>query len=262
MADSPGRHIRAALLVAHGSREPATRGELEQLVAHCRALLPATTVAASYLEFESPSPLVAIDELIQAGAREIVLLPVMLFPAGHVRRDLPALAREAARRNPQAQFLVAGPLGLEPELLQLAVGRAEEARRRMDPRPDRQHLELLVVGRGSSHDEANHQLAQVGALICRSAGYAGARHAFVSLAAPSLEQTLEEGAAMGSHDVIVLPYFLFTGVLLHRVANVVAAFVPHYAPRRLALAAHLGPHPLVAQALRRHYRTACAACMP
>jgi len=49
-------------------------------------------------------------------------------------------------------------------------------------------------------------------------------YAFISLAAPGVPAGLDRCAALGARRIVVLPYFLFTGVLPRRVVEQAAAW--------------------------------------
>ena len=101
------------LLIGHGSRDPGAARELDGLVARLRPRLGSARVAAGYLELAEPHIDAALDELVAAGAREIVAVPYVLFGAGHLKDDgpavrldegaLPAAQRDRERREDDAR---------------------------------------------------------------------------------------------------------------------------------------------------------------
>jgi sirohydrochlorin cobaltochelatase len=78
---------------------------------------------------------------------------------------------------------------------------------------------VLLVGRGSSDPDANAEVAKVARLLAETTSVAGVEYAFVSLARPGVAAGLDRCRALGARRVVVLPYFLFTGVLPVRVAT-------------------------------------------
>src|SRR4051812_44017321 len=94
-----GAAERAVLLMAHGSRDAEARAEYRRIHAALAERLAPTPVAFSVLEFPGEDGLPSIQDggrrCIRSGARHIVALPFFLFPAGHVREDLPAELRAA-----------------------------------------------------------------------------------------------------------------------------------------------------------------------
>src|SRR3712207_4226818 len=84
---------RALLLMAHGSRDAGARAEYVRLRQALAERLPGETVVLSVLEFPDREDLPSIQEgwrrCLAVGARRVVAVPFFLFPAGHVREDLP-----------------------------------------------------------------------------------------------------------------------------------------------------------------------------
>src|SRR5206468_6724552 len=100
--------------------------EFEALVASFRAQSPELDVHHAYIELAQPSVAQALDTLGQAGAAEVVVLPLFLFAAGHVKNDIP-LALDAARKaHPRTRFRAARALGVDPRLAELLHRRVQE----------------------------------------------------------------------------------------------------------------------------------------
>src|SRR3954471_9203319 len=99
---SPVVSDRAVLLMAHGSRDHEARAEYRRIHEALAERLAPVPVVFSVLEFPGDDGLPSIRDgwrqCLARGARRIIALPFFLFPAGHVREDLPAelhAAREA-----------------------------------------------------------------------------------------------------------------------------------------------------------------------
>ena len=123
------------LLIGHGSRDPGAARELDALVERIRARLGSGRVGAGYLELAEPHIDTALDELVAAGAREVVAVPYVLFGAGHLKDDGPAVLGRARRRHPDVTFHLARDLGIHPLVLDVAEDRVREALAQL-PAPD------------------------------------------------------------------------------------------------------------------------------
>jgi sirohydrochlorin cobaltochelatase len=101
-----------------------------------------------------------------------------------------------------------------------------------DPSPSRPAPDgptaVLLVGRGSTDPDANAEVHKVARLFWEGRGAAGPEQghglmsvepAFISLARPSVPEGLERLRRLGAARIVVLPYFLFRGVLPDRVAE-------------------------------------------
>lgn len=103
--------MRAILLLAHGSRDPAWKTPFERLREKIVAQAPATPVENAYLEHSSPDVIEASKRLVQQGATSIEIVPLFLGPGGHVRSDLPRLAAAIRSAHVGVEVTVATPIG-------------------------------------------------------------------------------------------------------------------------------------------------------
>ena len=120
---------RAILLVDHGSRSAEANALLEGVARCVRESLPDRLVAVAHLDLAAPGMAEAVDALVVAGAREIVVVPYFLAPGQHGVRDIPTLAAQSAARHPDLRVRVAEPLGLHPGLVAALLDRVREAER-------------------------------------------------------------------------------------------------------------------------------------
>ena len=234
----------ALLLMGHGSRDAEGVGELRRLV---RAVREAHggLVASGVLEFAGPgNPSIqeAVDACAAAGARRIVAQPLLLLCGGHERGDMPVQAERARRRHPDVEIVLSDHLGLHDTLIDVAADRAAEAERRLGGPADA--TALLLCARGSLHPESN-------ACMCKLARIAWERDrlrerypwvetCFVSLAPPSVAEGIQRCARLGARRVVVVPYFLDTGILVKRIGEQARATAAELSGVEVAVAEHMG----------------------
>lgn len=118
----PKPPVRAILLVDHGSRAPAANRVLAAVARRLAKRLPDHVVRFAHMELAPPSIETAIGACVRAGARDIVVHPFFLAPGTHARRDVPRLARAAARRH-GARVRVTPPLGVHEALIDVILER-------------------------------------------------------------------------------------------------------------------------------------------
>lgn len=75
---------------------------------------------------------------------------------------------------------------------------------------------MLFVGRGSSDPEANAEACKLARLLWEGSGLAAVETCFIGITHPRLPVGLERALSWQPRRVIVLPYFLFTGVLVKK----------------------------------------------
>ncbi len=236
------------LLLAHGTRSGPGLAALRDLAASVARAGPGIPVALGVLEFPAPSvPAVvaAAADLAAMGVSEVLLVPLLLFPAGHRAQDLPQVAAAIRRDLPELSLRLTPILGPSPQLRALAARRAREAIGRDRP-PDA----VCVVGRGSSVARANVLLAQVVRDVGRRLGRP-ATGAFVSLAEPAVPPALAELAAAGHRRLLTVPFFLTEGRLVARIERQAAEFCRTARAVEVRCAAPLGPEPAVVAAIWR-----------
>jgi len=114
--------MRAVLLLAHGSRDPAWKAPFERLSEKVSARAPGTPVENAYLEHTAPDAIEAAKRLIAQGATAIEIIPLFLGPGGHVRSDLPRLAAEIRSACPTVDVSVAAPIGEADSVIDAIAG--------------------------------------------------------------------------------------------------------------------------------------------
>src|SRR5713226_3875015 len=236
----------AILLLNHGSRDPDAKVEFTRMARDLQARcdLP---VQAAYLELAEPSVLDQLETLAQAGVRKVWALSAFLLAADHVKSDLPT-ALTKARREFGVEIEYSKPLGLHPQLLFAMRDRWHETLRGL-PAIAKEETGVLVVGRGTSDPDANCEVAKLARLMYETGECGYAQSGYVSIARPTVEEGLTQCAAQGLKQVVVLPFFLCTGVLLKRIQQQTKVWAAARPDVRVVVAGHLGSHPGVIGAL-------------
>jgi sirohydrochlorin cobaltochelatase len=225
------------VLLGHGSRDPAANEEHERLAQAVRDRRPGWRIQTAYLERARPGLAEAL-EVASTGARRVVVIPLLLFAAGHLKKDVPSALAQARGRFPNVTFVAGHALGVHPGLVDLAWQRAASAIS-PDPAWIAKTL-LLVVGRGASDPDANADFFEVARRIGDGRGLMHLHVAFLAMAEPRVEASLEIAARMRPDRVVVLPYLLYAGRLLAHLAERVRAFASRHPGIETALAGHLG----------------------
>ena len=128
MAAEPSA-VRAVILLDHGSREPDANVQLEALARLVAARLPGRRVSCAHLGLAPPTLADAGAACVQAGAREVTIVPCFLAAGRHVREDLPRLVADLRAAHPSVAFRLAAPLGAHAAVAEALAQRATEAER-------------------------------------------------------------------------------------------------------------------------------------
>lgn len=240
-----------ALVVGHGTRDAAGLAEFRAVVRRAAERLTPLPVEPAFLELAEPTIDAAVERLARRGIRKLVAAPLLLFAAGHVRRDVPEAVRAAAERAglEPSHVGLAEHLGCDRRIVALSVRRfresAEAQAAERAPVADGETLHLLV-GRGSSEDEARDEFLRF-AELRRQAGPCGAQaYAFAALSEPSLAVGLASAGTSTWRRVVVQPHLLFRGQLIDQIRAAVDEAGRRFPDKQWLTTAHLGAEPEVA----------------
>lgn len=236
------------LLVFHGARDEDGMAEFFGFLAEVRKAWAPMMVRPAFLEFVEPSILDATAEMLKHGIREVLVLPLFLVPASHLKSDVPAAIQHLRQQYPHVTFRYGRHLGITPLLTAILDERLREVEDGW-PLPDRTRTAVLLVGRGSSDPDANSDVAKVARLFWEGRGLVTVEIAFAGLTCPTLEEGLSRCLRLGCKALIVLPYFLFTGILVKRIAKRTAEFAERAVTVDVRCGRHLGIHPNLVEAL-------------
>lgn len=118
--------MQGLILFAHGARDPRWARPFEQVAERLRQRRPGLAVALAYLEFLSPDLDAAGASLVQAGCRNVEVLPLFLGAGGHVRKDLPERLARLRAAYPQVHWALRRAAGESDHLVEALVAIAAE----------------------------------------------------------------------------------------------------------------------------------------
>ncbi|MFI2433699.1 sirohydrochlorin chelatase [Streptomyces sp. NPDC018693] len=242
----------ALLIAGHGTRDDAGAEAFRDFVRELGRRHPELPVAGGFIELSPPPLGEAVTELVERGVRRFAAVPLMLVSAGHAKGDIPAALAREKERHPGISYAYGRPLGPHPALLSVLERRLDEVLGDWA----RDEVTVLLVGRGSTDPDANAEVHKAARLLWEGRGYAGVETAFVSLAAPDVPSGLDRCARLGAGRIVVLPYFLFTGILPDRVRQQTEEWAAGRPEVEVRSAEVIGPEPELLDLVMERYREA------
>jgi len=236
----------AVLLVAHGARDPGDEGnrEVEEMAALWRERHPRTQIEVCWIEHAPvllPEGLERVaSRLDDTGGRALVL-PLILNAASHVKGDIPRAIAAARERHPRVEFRYAHHLGTTDQLLKALRHRLHQAMAAL-AMPDPHTTGVVLLARGASDIEATGEVAKMAHWLYETTHHELVLPAFTDVCFPRLEQVVQRLARLGASQILVLPYYLFTGRLIKRIAEQVARLAAQYPRLVLLQAGYIGAH--------------------
>ncbi len=232
------------MLMGHGSADREGAEEFVQVVEAVRAEseLP---VEAGFLEFFGPVlPSIgeAMDAVAASGAERVLAVPVLLFYAGHAKYDMPGQIVAGRERHPRLDLRAAPPFGTQEPLLEIIEQRIRELEERLGSTA-REETAVLLVGRGTSDPEANADFYKIGRLIWERNECAAVECCFIAMTQPGVPEGIERCVRLGARRVLVVPYFINTGVLVKRIEQKALAAREQYPGVEIGVGEHFHAHP-------------------
>lgn len=239
------------LVVGHGTADPVGAAETRQVAELAREVLIDVPVELGFLEVIGPTIDDGLARLAAAGCRQVVAAPLLLFSAGHAKRDVPeAIASSAAARG--LRVAQAAPLGDHPAIVELSRRRRREAEAALSSIAAAETA-VVFIGRGASDPTALLQLQGFARLTMAGAeapGHLG--FGFVAAAQPTLAEALVAAAdpsCVGVRRILVQPHLLFRGHVEEQVTAAVDEARQRHSGHEWVQVARLGADPLVARAV-------------
>lgn len=203
------------VLVGHGSRNRLGNDQFLALARAVAVRCPDLVVEPCFFDHAEPDVPTGIDRVAARGVGRVAVLPLLLFAAGHAKHDIPALMTAAQGRHPGITFHYGRVLGVEQSLVQICADHLLNAESEAVAR-DRAETAVLLIGRGASDPDANANLCKVARLLWEETQYGMVECAYSDVTWPSVPEGLTHCLQVGARRVIMLPYFLFRGVLMDR----------------------------------------------
>jgi len=251
VADNLPLH-RPLLMIGHGTKDQEGRQTFLDFAAAYQALDTSRPVLPCFLELTDPTIQEGVDRCVEQGYTELSVLPILLFAARHNKFDVTNELDRARQRHPQVKFHYGRHFGITPGILELWRSRLAEldqfpAQQSSIPRSD---TVLLFVGRGSSDPDANGDVCKLARMLWEGSGYANVETCFIGITHPRLEEGFRRARLYEPKRIIVLPYFLFTGLLVKKIFNITAQQQEQYPHIYMTCLPEIGLHPHLFSILR------------
>ncbi|WP_078380537.1 sirohydrochlorin chelatase [Sutcliffiella halmapala] len=204
--------MKALLYIGHGTRSKQGAAEAKQFLQAVIERIDIPIQEVSFLELTEPSIHDSFTTCVAKGAKEITLIPIFLLAAGHIKQDIPLALEPLLKKHSDIKVSMIDPFGVDDRILdaikELVIGTVSEIR----PKDS-----ILLVGRGSS-DPAIHQSFDS---IIKGLGerlhIQNISVCYLAATTPIFNQAIEEMSRISQGRLIVIPYLLFSGLLLNEI---------------------------------------------
>lgn len=226
------------LLVGHGSRNPAGNEEIQRFADAWRKRNPNWRIEVCFIEHAN----VLLDEGLDRAASDshrVVVVPLIINAAGHVKMEIPEAVEQARLRHPEVEFICTAHLGMGEEIrdiLKRRIGRLLKELAMPDPRT----TGIILLGRGSSDAGANGEVAKMARWLFEDMQHDLVDVAFTGVTLPRLETVVQRHVKLGMTQIVIQPVYLYTGVLIERIKQQADRLRQSYPQIAFALGEHFG----------------------
>ncbi len=248
------------LLVGHGSRNQAGNDEIREFRAQWQAQHPDWRIDLCYIELAD----VLLDEGLLRAAQDserVVVVPLILSAAGHVKMEIPEHIETARERFPDVEFIYAPHIGANEEVLNILKKDLKNALK-MLAMPDPKTTGVIILGRGSSDRVANGELAKLARWLHEDTEHELVDIAFTGITHPRLETAVQRQVKLGMTQIAILPYYLFTGLLIERIAEQMQRLKMQYPNIAFTCGHYFGFDPAIFKLLDRRVAQALDPAAP
>jgi len=214
------------LLVGHGSRHQAGNVEIEQFSAEWKQKNPQWHIETCFIEFAD----VMLDEGLDNAAKNagrVIVVPLILNAAGHVKMEIPHHINAARQRHADVEFVYARHLGANDAILDILKRNLRKVLAQMDM-PDPKTTGVIILGRGASDRIANGEIAKMARWLFDETDHEHIDIAFTGITYPRLEAVVKQQVTLGMTQIAILPYYLFAGTLIERIKRQVTRLQDQY----------------------------------
>ncbi|MFB6344729.1 MAG: sirohydrochlorin chelatase [bacterium] len=228
------------LFMGHGSRDFEAVDECMSMVSDLEQEL-GQPFTPGFLELSKPLLFPEIVRQIDEGVRRFLCFPNMLLPGRHTMDHLPGVIGWAQRHFPEVEFYYGNFIGNHPYVLEILYSNYRQLCSDLPGRHRDEETAVVVVGRGSTSSRSNRTFEKMVDRFQQQFEIPNVTYCYVSLAEPGMEETFRRLAEHGQFEnILLLPYFLFTGVLIKRIRKRMNEVSQDYPNRYFAMGDYFG----------------------
>lgn len=233
--------MKAILFVGHGSRLAAGNDEVRTFIEQMTPRIDEQfLVETCFLEFASPNIEEGITNCVKKGATEVHVIPIILLHAGHSKLHIPAEIEHAREHYPAITFTYGQTIGIHDEIFAILQDRLAEIG--FNSEQEQEDTAILLIARGGSDPSANGDFYKITRLLWEKLPVKYVESAFMGVTDPRVEEGIERCVKLGAKKIIMLPYFLFTGILMERMHGMCEKFNELYPDCDIQIANYFGYH--------------------
>lgn len=244
--------MEAVLYICHGSRVKEASDQAITFIKECMKESSYPIQEYSFLELSEPSIEEGFKACVAKGATTIYAVPVLLLTAAHAKVDIPEVLDELVKEFPAIQLHYGRPIGVHEKMAEIVAHKVKQSQSYKA-----KDALVLLVGRGSSDPDVKRDLREIGDMVESSLNGIKVEDCYLTAASPSFEDALLAANQSSYENIIVIPYLLFTGILMNMMKKTINSL--SNAEKKYELCSYLGYHPFISSILKDRIKEAAEA---
>lgn len=202
----------AVLYICHGSRVKKGCDQAIEFIERSKLKVDVPIQEVCFLELANPTIEQGFKKCVEQGATRIAIVPVLLLTAGHAKVDIPEEIHKVYQHYPHVKVAYGTPFGVDDQIVDILLERIKETEV-----PIQKDAMVLLVGRGSSDPEVKNDFREIAKRLAYKGGFEHVDTCYLAATTPKLLDGLKQASESGYSQVFVLPYLLFTGILMNEI---------------------------------------------
>ena len=206
------------IFLSHGSRNRDNNVDFKNLISmiNVEPIDKLYTISFTYLSFAEPSFKKTLMKLSKKNDK-ILVIPLFLFNATHVKNDIPEIIGQCKLQNPSAKIELYKIDGI---FYQCMVNYINNKYIEKNNR-----YTLIIVGRGSSDSDSVKYFNQFIHNLNFDNSIEKVYTAFCNISEPTVYDIFNTASAKGAKKIIVFPFILFKGKLYNDIKDSMTRFL-------------------------------------
>lgn len=237
--------MEAIIYVCHGSRVKEACNQAVSFIEKCIETNSYEGMQTyAFLELAEPSIEQAFTQCVEQGAKVIHVVPVLLLTAAHAKTDIPEVLAAMSDQYPSVEVKYGRPIGVHLKMAEIVCEKIRSSELYIQ---GKRELLVLLVGRGSSDSDVVRDLGEIASMAEAAMPSITIEDCYLTAAKPSFDEALMDAHASSYENVLVIPYLLFTGILMKTMEKRISEMAN--ADKQYELTPYLGYHPFLAEIL-------------
>ncbi|QGQ46916.1 sirohydrochlorin chelatase [Metabacillus sediminilitoris] len=225
---------QAVLYVCHGSRVPKAREEALEFIRNIMPEVQASIQEVCFLELAEPSIADGFTTCVNKGATKIAVIPLLLLTAAHAKIDIPNEIAHISSKFPNVMVTYGRPIGVDNKIADMLIDK-------MMAKSDVHDSSIaILVGRGSSDQDAVHDLNKIATTLQKQSNLKRVHTCFLTAARPKFDKMIDDVYHTKEQSIFVIPYLIFTGLLKREIDQTINMY--DWGERNIEVCSYLGPH--------------------